>query len=375
MHQVAFFCALFKSVTPETIGYLCRVKQVDYLIVGLGLAGIAFSEQCLAHGKSVFVIDSGVAGASRVAAGLYNPVILKRYTLPWRAEEQFDLARTYFKALELKLKVPLRIPLPVRKIFQSIEDQNNWFAASDNPGLKRFMNPNLIQNQIKGLEAPYALGQVNETGRVDIVTLQKAYASYLEQMHAFAKAVFDYSQLELLEDGVVYQEIKAKKIVFAEGYGMRQNPYFNKLPLVGNKGEYIVVWVPGLALDAALKSSFFIVPLGNDCYKVGATYDWTSKDILPTAGAREELIAKFKTVVQLPFKVIDQEVGIRPTTGDRRALIGQHPHYPPLAVLNGLGTRGIMAGPLLAQYLFNHLEHQQSLPPEIDIMRFPKKFG
>ncbi len=360
---------------PKAIRYLCKVKNVDYLIVGLGLAGIAFSEQCLTHNKSVFVIDSGLAGASRVAAGLYNPVILKRYTLPWRAEEQFDLAQTYFKNLEQKLQLRLRLPLAVRKILQSIEDQNNWFAASDAPGLKRFMNSNLIKNQIDGVQAPYDLGEVNETGRVDIVTLQKAYIRYLEQINAFAKASFDYTQLQLLEDGVIYQDIKAKKIVFAEGYGMTKNPYFNQLPLVGNKGEYIIVKVPGLALDAALKASFFIVPLGEDRYKVGATYDWTSKDFLPTATAREELMAKFKTVVNLPFKVIDQEVGIRPTTGDRRALIGQHPLYPQMAVLNGLGTRGIMAGPLLARYLFNYLENQQPLPPEVDIMRFPKKFG
>lgn len=359
---------------PRPIGYLCGMKQVDYLIVGLGLAGIAFCEQCLAHGKSIFVFDNGVDGASRVAAGLYNPVILKRYTLPWHAEAQFDLATTYFKALEQKLGVQLRIALPVRKVFQSIEDQNNWYAASDQSGLKRFMQIPLVPNTTEGVKAPYDLGEVKETGRVDILALQKAYTAYLVQQQAFAKANFDYERLEIKSGHVHYKGIQAKKIVFAEGFGIKHNPYFNTLPLVGNKGEYIIVKVAGLRLEAALKSSFFIVPLGEDYYKVGATYDWTSKDTTPTAAAREELIAKFKAIVAHPFEVIDQQVGIRPTTGDRRALIGQHPRHAPLAVLNGLGTRGIMAGPELARYLFNFLEFELPLPAEIDIMRFPKKF-
>ena len=58
------------------------MKEVDYIIVGLGLAGIAFAEHCERANKRFVVFDQGGDGASRVAAGLYNPVILKRYSLP-----------------------------------------------------------------------------------------------------------------------------------------------------------------------------------------------------------------------------------------------------------------------------------------------------
>ena len=53
------------------------MKEVDYIIVGFGLAGIAFAEVCERSEKTFIVIDKEVENASRVAAGLYNPVILK----------------------------------------------------------------------------------------------------------------------------------------------------------------------------------------------------------------------------------------------------------------------------------------------------------
>jgi len=176
------------------------------------------------------------------------------------------------------------------------------------------------------------------------------------------------------DNEVHYEQYAAQKIVLAEGYGVKQNPYFKNLPLVGNKGEYIIIKAPDLQLDAALKTSFFIVPLGEHLYKVGATFNWDDKDSITTSSAREELIEKLKTLTTCDYEIVDQEAGMRPTTGDRRALLGVHPKYPQLALLNGLGTRGIMASPLLAGYLFDFLEKGIALPEEVDIMRFPKKF-
>ena len=354
--------------------YFCIVKELDYIIVGLGLAGIAFCEECERNGKSLVVIDKGTEGASRVAAGLYNPVILKRYSLPWKAIEQFDLAIPYFRTLEQKLGETFMYELPVRKVFHSIEDQNNWFTASDKPGLDRFVKTAIVKEEREEILAPFHYGEVLETGRVAITKLQASYEKYLEGKSAFAKAVFDYTLLQLQDSSVIYGDYKASRIVFAEGYGVKQNPYFGKLPLVGNKGEYIIISAPLLKLNAAIKSSFFIVPLGNDLYKVGATYNWADKDWETTTEAREELLEKLDSLINVTYEVVDQEAGVRPTTGDRRPLLGVHPIYNQLAILNGLGTRGIMAGPLLAKYLYNFLENNEPLPVEVDVMRFPKKF-
>ena len=344
--------------------------KVDYIIVGLGLAGIAFCEALETAGKTFVVFDNGVGGASRVAAGLYNPVILKRYTLPWKAIEQFDLAIPFYKKIEQKLGFQCMEAMPVRKVFSSIEDQNNWFSASDKPSLERFISPKIIPNTHDTIKAPYDYGEVLETGRIMIKKLQLEYKHYLEANDAFTKVSFVHSNIAFKEGYAVYENYQATRIVFAEGYGIKENSFFKTLPLIGNKGEYIIIKAPDLKLTAALKSSFFVVPLGDDTYKVGASYNWIDKDIAPSTAAREEIIEKMKTLLTCEYEIINQEVGIRPTTKDRRPLLGVHPEYSQLAVLNGLGTRGVMASPLLANYLFNFLEKGIALPAEVDIQRF-----
>ena len=54
--------------------------------------------------------------------------------------------------------------------------------------------------------------------------------------------------------------------------------------------------------------------------------------------------------------MVEQVAGIRPTTKDRRPLVGSHPEYKNVFVVNGLGTRGVMMSPFVAEQLFNHIE-------------------
>ncbi|TVZ52142.1 NAD(P)/FAD-dependent oxidoreductase [Dokdonia sp. Hel_I_53] len=349
------------------------MKDLDYIIVGFGLAGICLADICEREGKSFLVIDQGIESASKVAAGLYNPVILKRYTLPYKAVEQFDNALLFFKSLENKLGVSFMNDLSVRKVFHSIEDQNNWFAASDKDGLKRFLSPSVIRNSNKAVNVPFDYGKVQETGRLAIRDLQKSYINYLEKNSSFSKALFSHNTIVFKDDYAIYGNYRAKYIVFAEGFGVKNNPYFNSLPIVGNKGEYLLIKAPGLKISEAIKSSIFIIPIGNDVYKVGATYNWIDKDWKPTLSAREELIAKLELVINVSYEVIDQEAGVRPTTGDRRPILGVHPKHKQLAIINGLGTRGVMAGPMLAQYLYDAIENGMSIPEELNCVRFTNK--
>ena len=96
------------------------MKTVDYIVVGLGLAGMVFCDQLEQHQKSFVVYDGDFPSASKVAAGLINPVILKRYTIPWKGEEQFDLAISYFSRLSEILNLNAVDVMPIYKVFSSI---------------------------------------------------------------------------------------------------------------------------------------------------------------------------------------------------------------------------------------------------------------
>ena len=154
---------------------------------------------------------------------------------------------------------------------------------------------------------------------------------------------------------------------------MHQNPYFNDLPLDGAKGEILLIKAPQLNLNAILNASLFILPLGNDLFKVGATYNWTDKLDTPTTEAREELINKLKEIITCDFEILEQYAAVRPTVKDRKPLIGTHPEHSQMHILNGLGTRGVMLGPAMAKRLFDHIENGTPIEREIDIKRAYKK--
>lgn len=117
--------------------------MIDYIIVGNGLAGISFSEIALNANKKILVFDNNSQPSSRVAGGLYNPVVLKRFSEVWKAKEQIDFAFPLYHHIQKKLNVTFDFELPILRKLYSIEEQNNWFHAADKPNLSPFLDATL----------------------------------------------------------------------------------------------------------------------------------------------------------------------------------------------------------------------------------------
>ncbi|MEX0291625.1 MAG: NAD(P)/FAD-dependent oxidoreductase [Flavobacteriaceae bacterium] len=349
--------------------------MVDYLVVGLGLAGISFCEVLEENDRTYRVVNNNSQISSSVAAGLYNPVVLKRFTLAWKAKEQLNLVAPFYEKLEVKLNTKLHDKLKVFRRFASPEEQNNWYQAMDTVQLGDLLSPVLQKNSNPSIDAPHGFGEVLNTGRVATAKMVDLYSSYLLEEEKLLQETFDFKHFRIKEDGIEYKSIRAKHLVFAEGFGLKQNPYFNYLPLVGTKGELLVIKAPELKLNHVIKSSVFLIPEGNDRYRVGATYKWKDKTNTPTEEARKELIEKLRSFLRCDFEVEEHLAGIRPTVTDRRPLLGQHPEYKRLFVYNGLGSRGVMIAPYTCRQLFDLIEEGKSVHPDIDIRRFDMKYA
>lgn len=344
--------------------------QIDYIIVGLGLAGVAFTKELTENKKSFIVFEDDSQNSSSVAGGMYNPVILKRFTPVWDAVNQLKIAIPFYNNLERKFKKKYHYHLDIYRLFKSVEEQNNWFEACDKPLLSTFMVPKLITKKFMGIQAKYGFGKLTKTGRIDTKNLLKDYRNDLAEKGLIKNERFNYNEVKILDRGIGYNEINALKIVFCEGFGLNENPFFNYLPMREVKGELLTIHAPELDINFLLKAAVFVLPLGNNLFKVGATFNWNDKTKLPTKEGRRELTEKLDSFIATPYKIVDHTAGIRPTVKDRRPLVGKHPVYQNLAVLNGLGTRGVMIAPFVAKTLYNHLEMEQPLPKEISISRF-----
>jgi glycine oxidase len=348
--------------------------MLDYLIVGSGLAGISFAEVALKNNKTILVIDNKSQNSSRVAGGLYNPVILKRFSEVWKAQEQLVLMNDFYNEIENKLQAKFNFQLPILRKFFSIEEQNNWFAASDKKNLAPFLSTKLITKKYNSIDSPHDYGEVLHTGYVDTALLLDSYKTYLQENNLLLEEFFDSIYIEFFDYGIQYKNIQARHIIFAEGFGLHKNPFFNYLPLDGTKGELFIIKATDLNLDVIVNTSVFILPLGNDLFKVGATYNWQDKTDSPTEEGKQELIDRIKEIITCDFEIIKHFGGVRPTVKDRRPLIGTHHERKSLHILNGLGTRGVMLGPAMAKALFDTIENEIPLDREIDIQRFHKRY-
>ncbi|AVR44425.1 FAD-dependent oxidoreductase [Christiangramia fulva] len=348
--------------------------MIDYIIVGLGLGGIAVAEELEKRGRRFIVFDDASQNSSYVAGGVFNPVILKRFTLAWKADEQLKISIPVYKDLEQKLEERFIYNWDIYRRFHSVEEQNNWFVAGDKPRLQPFLDPELKKNTNPNLNAPFSLGRVRGIGNIDTETLLDAYRDYLEEKDCLRKESFLYENLVREDAKWHYDGIEATGIIFCEGFGIKKNPFFNYLPLRGNKGEYMTIYAEDLDLDFAVKSNIFLVPVGNHLYKVGATYDPNDKTPEPTVRAREKLTAEVKALINCDFEVVDQVAGLRPSVVDRRPLVGKHPERPNLFCCNGFGSRGVLLAPAMSKQLIAFIEDKKSLDPEADLDRFTKKY-
>lgn len=341
--------------------------KTDYIIVGCGIAGVCFARHCIENKKTFRIYDNGIKGASDVAAGVVNPIVLKRFNPVWQAEEQMELLKKTFQSFEQLLQGKYIYNKPVWRVLANQREAEIWQEKrQQNPVLKHYLSEEILPNKTPQIAAPFGFGQMKETGYIDLSQLlqdfKEKYQKYIEQ------TPFDYDQLETQDK--TYQGINYDHIIFAEGTQMLNNPYFNNLPLVPNKGQVLKLKITEKIPNAILKSKCFLMPAKPQEYYAGATYNPTFDNEEPTEKDTKKIKQQLAHFYHGDYQIISIKTGLRPTVPDRRPLIGEHPTHPGLFLLNGLGTRGTFNGPTMAKILYNHIENHVPIPREIHIERY-----
>lgn len=342
--------------------------RTDVLIVGYGLAGWAMADSLEKSNKSFIVFDSPqAASSSRAATGIYNPTVLKRFRAIDHAQALMNHSIPVYKQPKHNTT---QHSATIFRILSSAAEQNDWVVAADKPELTPFLLPKINAVENCHIDAPYGAGTVLHTGWVDIPSLLDSSRGDLIARNRLKKEHVDYTSLKVTTAGVQYKDIEASYVVFTEGVGLRSNPWFSSLPLIPNKGEWLVISCPGLNITNILKGSVFVVPLGDDMYRIGATYSRNFSSVHPTTAARTWLEEQLKKYIRLPYIVLSHGAGLRPTVPDRKPLIGRHPVHPVLTCINGLGSRGVLWAPYAASLLTNCLFREAIIPKALNLRRF-----
>jgi len=351
-------------------------KSYNYIIVGQGIAGTVLGLTLLKEGKSVLLIDEGLEHAtSTIAAGLYNPVVFKRLVKSWMADELIPFMDTFYTEAEQLVQEQFYHKKQIVKLFADAAEREFWLKKS-NEEVGNYLNQPVDLDFLGDcIENPYGAAEVKAAGNLNMAVFLKAFRSYFAQKECLLEKKFEYDDLSVSENAVSYQNIDAQKIIFCEGHQATNNPYFNWLPFKLTKGELITIQLKSehvIPIDKVINKGVFILPLGNDTYKVGATYEWVDLTVQPTEKGKVALIDKLKKVIRVPFDIIEHQAGIRPTVLDRRPLIGLHPIHSTIGIFNGMGTKGVMLAPYFAKQFSLFLNGRAGLPDEVNCKRFIK---
>jgi glycine oxidase len=349
---------------------LRRIRAVDYLIVGQGLAGSVFAALLLERGRSFLVVDDNHrTAASKAAGGIINPITGKRLNRPALIGELLQEAFSTYPKIERLLSVPLFSKRNVLRLFTDSVEQQRWEVKRQLAEYKEYVSaayPEVPAN----LANTHGAFEITTAGQVDIRELIGVFRSLLRAQGRLLEAPFDYERLRISSTAVEWYDVRAQYAIFCEGYRMSENPYFNAIKLNPAKGEVLTLEAPDFDDSRVIQRGKWIFRGLSGEILAGTTYSWDRLDETPTCEAKDQIRKGIQSFCKFDFDVREHRAGVRAVTmADNRPIVGVHPKWPRLAILNGFGSKGALQVPFSARQLLENLERNEYLHSEIAVCR------
>jgi glycine/D-amino acid oxidase-like deaminating enzyme len=338
------------------------------IIVGQGLAGSLLAHQLIKLNQQVLVIDDGnVHSSSRIAAGMFTPISGKRMVKSWMVDSLYPEVIATYKELENLLGAQFLNDMNIQMSFASIKEQNDFYSSL-NDKINKYVITETTPHQ--GIHAPFGAVEITHSGWLNTLLFTEAFKKYLTNLNSFLQEQFDFSALTYYNQKWHYKNHTANSVVFCQGYQNKNNPYFKHIPVIDNKGDVFKIKTTALNNQKIYKRGAYAVNLFDDVFKVGATYKWDNDDTTPTPQGYAELKDKTDVLIDGSYEVLEHVVGIRPTTKDRRPILGKHEQEQNMYLFNGLGSKGVLIAPYFSKIMADFILNNTVIDNEISTNRF-----
>lgn len=345
--------------------------KIDYIIVGQGLAGSALALECIKRGKRIMVFDApGQNRASVISAGICNPITGKGMTKTYLADHLFPFLHTWFAEAEAILGDRFFKPLPIYRPFLSQDEQRQWSDKSLDKELQMFVGRVWKEPyQEDKLKNPHGGLEIRQSGALDVSRWVASVRQWLKEKSMFRETVVNEQEIDVGAE-IRYMDLRASHVIFCSGLAARQSRWFGWLPLRPLKGETLTIRMD-FPEEMIISRGVYVVPTETSgVFVAGSTYQHEPFAEGNSKEGVDHLRERLEARVSVPFDVIHQGWGIRPTVSDRRPLLGSHPQAGNVIIFNGLGTKGVSLSPYFASALADWMDKGPALPEEVNISRF-----
>ncbi|GAB4022367.1 NAD(P)/FAD-dependent oxidoreductase [Spirosoma koreense] len=344
----------------------------DFLIVGQGVAGSVLAWTLDQRGCSVILADDpGLPSASAVAAGIVNPLTGRKLVRTWKADELFPFLHQFYTGIEQELAVRFFHPKTIYRPFRSSREQSDYLALTADPAIRPYVAESTDDQAYRPfVNNPFGGLTVTQSGWLDLTEFVRVIKGYFVRKNQYFEGRIESDDLKIKDEGVVWKDITFSKVIFCDGVMTRENPLFSWLPYNPVKGQILTAVAETYTVKNIVNQGVFILPVRDGLIRIGATYSWHDLDWQTTDDGRAFLESKVREILNVPYRVVAQQAGIRPSTKDRRPFIGLHPAHPTVGIFGGMGTKGVSLAPYLAEQFARYLLDHEDLDSEANISRY-----
>jgi len=322
--------------------------------------------------QKVLVIDKlNPSSASNIASGISNPITGQRFVKSWMTDELLPFAENTYREFENKFGDKFFHPVSIVKLFNSVKAQNDWSARCASEGYLPYLkNEKLIYLNTQKVKNDFGGFEINGGSKLETEKFLRHFRNFLKNENALLEEELSFNDLKVENQFITYKDTQTRRIIFCDGANAIQNPYFKFLPFQLAKGECLIVRIEKFYTDKVINGEVFVMSLQDNHHYIGATHEWDFENALPSEKGKNELMEGLKSILNVPFEVLEHKAAIRPTVKDRRPFIGFHPEHSNIGIFNGMGTKGISLAPYFANHFVNHILKNEKLLHEVDIKRF-----
>lgn len=351
--------------------------MIDYLIVGQGICGSLLAWKLKKRGKSVLVVDAGHERASsRVAAGMLNPIPGQRLSMAWQLANCLPTLRQTYRELEDAFQQAFLHKRPILRIVSTEREKAYLQERIQDPRYQPYLHINL-DSLPEGLLIPAESIPflITEGGQLDIPSLIQCLRRWLAEQESLCEEIFLHRDLIPNPNGAQWKDWHFSQVVFCEGWQVIHNPWFAHLPFDPVRGAILTLTPPPDTIPPwILNCGQWLLPTADGRLKAGSTYERNHLEVgVCTEADIDTICTSLERHWKPPLRehIVSGEYGIRPCTRSNRPVLGRHPEHPRLAIFNGLGSKGSLFAPWLADLLIEHLENQVPLPPDVSLKAKP----
>lgn len=309
-------------------------------IIGHGLAGAILAETASRKGIPIRVTHDNGSASSRVAAGLFTPLTGRRLIPSWALEQALPVVRRFYPSLEQELETSFYEEKPTCRILRS-EEQRKELEQRPSDWVKDW------QASPPPFHSGYGVIEVTGGGWVNLPKMLDALEAKRQQQDQWNRA-----------------PLPDERTVWCQGVQAATSDLWKDVGWRIAYGDVLTVRIPDLDPSYIYNFDKFLLPIGNQLFRCGATYDWHTLEPVPRAKGRQEIESALQSCLTCPYEVVDHQAGLRPVALARVPVAGPHPEEPDQWIFNGFASKGVLLAPWMAEGLLHEMETGNGLPPE-----------